>query len=80
MVEIGKNNIRIPVRRMKCSPKSFRYKTISTRKGIKALMCCPARNFRKNKCSKGMKIVTVLYNVSKWTPARAKANARRFKR
>ena len=81
MVEIGKMNIRIPVRRMKCARGSFRYKTLSERKGIKALLCCPARKFRKDKCADGMKIVTVLYATNKWTPAKAKAHAKRtFKR
>lgn len=81
MVEIGKANIRIPVKRLKCARGSFRYKTISERRGIKALFCCPAKKFRRNKCSNGMKIVTVLYSTSKWTPKRAMAHAKkRFKR
>lgn len=81
MVEFGKMNIRIPVRRLKCARGSFRYKTISERKGIKALFCCPARKFRRNKCANGMKIVTVLYSTSKWTPKKAKTHARKtFKR
>jgi hypothetical protein len=81
MVEVGKANIRIPVRRIKCARGSFRYKTLSERKGIKALFCCPARKFRKGHCGNGMKAVTVLYSEAKWTPAKAKAHAKkRFKR
>lgn len=77
MVEVGKNNIRIPIRRIKCARGSFRYKTLSGRKGIKALFCCPARKFRKNKCSDGMKLVTALYSTKKWTLKKAKAHAKR---
>lgn len=81
MVEIGKTNIRIPVKRMRCARGSFRYKTISMRKGIKGLFCCPAKKFRKGRCSNGMKLVTVLYAASKWTPKRAKKHAKSvFKR
>lgn len=80
MVEVGKMNIRIPLRRIRCARGSFRYKTISERKGIKALFCCPTRKFRKGRCSDGMKMVTALYSTSKWTLAKAKKNAKQFKR
>lgn len=76
-MEVGKANIRVPVRIIKCAIGSFRYKTLSERKGIKALFCCPARKFRKGRCSESMKLVTVLYNTKKWTPAEAQAHARK---
>lgn len=83
MVEVGKSNIRVPVRIIRCAKGSFRYKTLSIPKGIKALFCCPARNWGKGttsrpggKCKDGMKIVTVLYDTKKWTPAEAKAHAK----
>lgn len=88
MVEIGKKNIRIPVRIINCAKGSFRYKTLSERKGIKALFCCPSKHWRRagttsrpsGKCAESMKIVTVLYDAKKWSPAKAKAHARsRFK-
>lgn len=80
MVEVGKSNIRIPIKRIKCARGSFRYGTISIRKGIKALYCCPAHKFRKGRCGEGMKMVTVLYSTKKWTLAKAKRHVKRFKR
>lgn len=81
MVEIGKMNIRIPVKRMKCAKGSFRFKTLSVKKGIKGLLCCPARQFKHGRCADGMKLVTAIYSKAKWSPSKAKAHAKkRFKR
>ena len=73
-------NIRVVVKVMKCAKGSFRYKTLSMKRGIKALFCCPARKFRKQKCADGMKMVTVLYSTAKWTPSKAKKHSKRFKK
>lgn len=80
MVERKKANIRIPIRIIKCAAGSFRYKTLSEKKGIKALFCCKSPKWRRNRCSESMKLVTVLYDTKKWTPAQAKKHAAsRFK-
>lgn len=77
---MGKS-IRVPIKRIRCARGSFRYKNISPRKGIKALFCCPAYKFRRGKCKGGMKLVTAVYSGDKWTPAKAKAHAKkRFKK
>lgn len=72
-----KKNIRVPIKTVKCSPASFRYKTLSADKGIKGLFCCPARKFRKGKCSEGVKLVTAVYDGDKWTKAKATAHAKK---
>lgn len=73
----AKKNIRVPIKTVKCSPASFRYKTLSADKGIKGLFCCPARKFRKGKCSEGVKLVTAVYDGDKWTKAKATAHAKK---
>lgn len=76
---IGKHH-RIQISRKRCAPQSFRYKTLSRKKGIKALFCCPAGQWDKGRCQNGMQMRTVLYPKTKYTKQQAKAHAKKIKR
>lgn len=82
MPELGKAHVttehfRIPISRKRCAPKSFRNVTYSKRKGIKALICCPAGEWREGRCQDGMLTRTVLYDKEKWTKRSAEAHAKK---
>lgn len=71
---------RVPVSRKRCAPKSFRNVTISKRKGIKALVCCPSGEFTKGRCKVGVQLRTIIYDKKKYTKSEAESHSKRFVR
>jgi len=60
-----------------CAKLSFRIKTLSKRKGIKAVVCCPIRKFKRGRCQIGTIIQSVLYDKAKFTKAQAERHAKK---
>lgn len=58
-----------------CAKRSFRVKTLSKRKGIKATVCCPIRNFKDGRCRVGTVVQSVLYAKNKFTKKQAESHA-----
>jgi len=60
-----------------CAKLSFRIKTLSKRKGIKAVVCCPIRRFKRGRCKVGTIVQSVLYDKGKFTKAQAERHAKK---
>lgn len=60
-----------------CARFSFRVKTLSKRKGIKATVCCPIRKFKHGRCGVGTIIQSVLYDKDKFTKAQAERHSKK---
>ena len=60
-----------------CAKLSFRIKTLSKRKGIKAVVCCPKRKFKLGRCGVGTIIQSVLYDKAKFTKAQAEKHVKK---
>ena len=60
-----------------CARHSFRLKTLSKRKGIKAVVCCPIRKFKRGRCRVGTLIQSVLYDKDKFTRKQAESHAKK---
>ena len=73
---VTRSNYRVPISMKRCAPRSFRHKTFSKRKGIKALICCPVGKFKKGKCKAGMETRTILYDKNKWSKQKAERHAK----
>lgn len=61
-----------------CAINSFRVKTLSKKKGIKATVCCPKGKFKHRKCTVGTIIQSVLFDKKKFTKAQAERHAKKF--
>lgn len=70
-------SFRIPVSRKKCAPKSFRNVTLSKKKGIKALVCCPTGEYKRGKCQVGIQLRNIIYDKDRWTEKKAESHAKR---
>jgi len=77
---VTEDNYRIPVSRRKCAPKSFRNVEISQKKGIKALVCCPAGEYEKGRCKVGVQLRTIIYDKDKWSKSEAERHSKKFRR
>jgi len=60
-----------------CAKPSFRIKTLSKRKGIKATVCCPKGKFKRGRCKVGTVLQSVLYDKGKFTKAQAERHAKK---
>ena len=78
-IHTTKNFHRARVRSPKaCALSSFRIKTLSKHKGIKAVICCPAKKFSRGRCKVGTIIQSVLYDKKKFTKNQAQAHRKKM--
>jgi len=76
--DVTKNLYRIRILNPKvCDSRSFRVKTLSGRKGIKATICCPDGKFKRGKCKIGTMIQSVLYERKRFTKTQAEKHAKK---
>ena len=60
-----------------CAINSFRVKTLSAKKGIKATVCCPVGKFKNGRCKVGTVVQSVLYDRKKFTKKQAEKHAKK---
>jgi hypothetical protein len=77
-LDVTKNLYRARIRDPKvCASNSFRIKTLSAEKGIRATVCCPVGKFRAGKCKVGTIVQSVLYDKKKFSRKQAEKHAKK---